>query len=118
MNHNITISTYEENNLLFKENTTCLLEDDYLTYHTDNDTIKINLEKFKFIKENNDTILKINENICTLTLKELNNSLDIPLEHINYKNEDNKHIEIEYKLTSQEKNLKIIIEIGEIRNDI
>lgn len=117
MNYNITISTYEEDNLLFKENTTCLLEDDYLTYHTDNDTVRINLEKFKFIKENNDTILKITKNNCTLTLKELNNSLEIPLEYINFTHNDN-HIEIIYKLVSQEQKLKIVIDIGEIKDDI
>lgn len=117
MNYNISISTYEGRTLLFKEHTTCLLEDNYLTYHTDSDTIKINLESFNFTKENKDTKLIITSKDCLLILKELNNSVNIPLEHLKFNKEDNK-VTIEYKLPSQENILKINIEIGEIRNDL
>jgi len=113
MNRNITISSYELDTLLFKEHTLCLLEDGYLEYYTDNDKVKINLTNFSFTKENVETILKITQNNCTLTLKELDQSVDIPLEYINYYNDNNKNIIIEYKLISQENPLKIIIEIGD-----
>ena len=113
MNRNITISTYENDILLFKNHTLCILEEDFLSYNTDNDNIRINLNNFSFTKENVETILKITENNCAITLKELNQSLDIPLEYINYKNDNNKNINIEYKLISQENPLKIIIEIGD-----
>ncbi len=117
MNRNIYISTYEENTLLFKEQTTCLLEDNFLSYNTDNDNIRINLESFSFTKENNESILKITKDKCTLTLKELRDSLEIPLDYINYNFEDN-NIEISYKLISQEKPLTIKIEIGSENNEI
>lgn len=118
MNRNIYISTYEENTLLFKEQTTCLLEDDFLTYNTDNDNIKINLKDFSFTKENVESILKITKDKCILTLKEVNQSLKIPLDFINYINDNNKNIIIEYKLISQDFPLKIIIEIGSVINEI
>ncbi len=117
MNRNLIISTYEEETLLFKEHTTGLFEDNYLTYSTDNDTIRINLSHFSFTKENIETILKITSSDCTLILKELKKSLNITLEYLDYKY-DNNHITIEYKLESQEKSQKIEIEIGEINNEI
>ena len=79
MNRNIIISTYEKDMLLFKEHTLCILEDDFLSYNTDNDNIRINLNNFSFTKENVETILKITKNDCTLTLKELKQSISIPL---------------------------------------
>ena len=118
MNRNITISTYENNTLLFKEHTSCILEDDFLEFNTDNDNIRINLSNFSFTKENVETILKITEKNCILTLKELKQSLDIPLEFINYKNDNYKNISIEYKLISQENPLKIILEIGDENHEL
>ncbi|MDE5539672.1 MAG: hypothetical protein K2J20_04220 [Bacilli bacterium] len=118
MNRNISIKTYEANNLLFSETTTCTLEDDILSYSTDSENIRINCGNFSFTKENNETILKINHEKCTLTLKELHQSLDIPLDYINYQFDNNKNILIEYKLVSQESPLKIEIEIGDINNEI
>lgn len=118
MNRNIYISTYEGNTLLFKSQTTCLLEDDFLTYNTDNDNIKINLKDFSFTKENVESILKITKDKCTLIVKELKQSLDIPIDYINYTYENNKNITIEYKLISQDFPLKIILEIGSVINEI
>lgn len=118
MNRNISIKTYENNNLLFSEQTTCTIDEDILFYHTESDTVYINLHHFSFKKENNETIFKLNHETCTLTLKELNNSVNIPLDYINYKYDNNKNILIEYKLISQESPLKITIEIGEINNEI
>lgn len=117
MKYNIQISTYEGNILLFIENTICILEDNYLSYNTDNDSIKINLNNFKFIRENLETILTLTKEKCILFLKELNNSVEIPLNYLEFNNESNK-IYIEYKLESQESPLKINIEIGEKINEI
>ena len=118
MQINLTISTYEGNTLLFTENTIGTIEDDYLIYNTDTDSIKINLIKFKLIKENIDTIFKLTKETCTLTLKEINKSININIDYINYENENNKNVKIEYKLESQEEKFKIYIEIGEIINEI
>lgn len=118
MNKSIIIKTYEENNLLFSENTICTLDDDYLTYHTDNDTIKINLHNFSFTKENSESILKITNNECTLKVKGLPDYLNIPIDYINYENDNNKNIKIAYKLASQEKGLQINITIGSVIDDI
>ncbi len=117
MNRNITLSTYENNVLLFKNITTALFEDNFLTYHTDNDTIKINLQTFSFTKENNDTFLKITKNKCYLNVKELNKTLEIPIEYLDFIY-NNDEIIIEYKLISQENNLKIVIEIGSEINEL
>jgi len=116
MNRNITVSTYENNTLLFKSHTTCIYEDDYIEFNTDNDNIRINLKTFNFTKENVESILKITKDKCLLTLKELKQSLEIPLEYLNYEND--KEIIIEYKLISQENPLKIILEIGDEQNEL
>lgn len=118
MNRNIYISTYEGNTLLFKSQTTCLLEDNFLTYNTDNDNIRINLKDFSFTKENVESIFKITKDKCTLIVKRENLNLDIPIDYINYTNDNNKNIAIEYKLISQDFPLKIIIEIGSVINEI
>lgn len=118
MNRNINIKIYENNILISAINTNCLLEDNFLSYNTDNDNIRINLNKFSFVKENIESILKITKEKCTLTLKKENLSLDIPLDYINYTFENNKNIIIEYKLVSQDFPLKIILEIGDENNEI
>lgn len=116
MNHNLTISVYENNILLFKSHTTCIYEDDCIEFNTDNDNIRINLKTFSFTKENVESLLKITKDKCLLTLKELKQNLEIPLEYLNFEN--NKEIIIEYKLISQENPLKIILEIGDEQNEL
>lgn len=118
MDYEASITTYQENTLLFNESTICHIEDNVLEYSTDADTIRINLDKFKFIKENLESILKISENKCTLKLKELNKVFEIPIDFVNYEWNENKKFILEYKLESQEKPLKIVIEIEETENEI
>lgn len=118
MNRILNIKTYESDTLLFNENRVGYFEDKILSYATDTDNVRINLEKFSFIKENNETILKLSEDACFLTLKEVNDSLEIPLDYINYNFDNNKNVSIEYKLLSQDKPLKILIEIGDEDNGI
>ena len=108
MNKNILISTYEENNLLFKSTTTALLEDNFLTYNTDNDNIKINLHNFSFTKDNYESTLKITNNKCYLFIKSINKTLEIPLEYLEFNYENNK-VYLNYKLASNEHNIKIVI---------
>lgn len=118
MNRNIYISTFEDNTLLYKLTTTGLLEDDFLEFHTDNDTIRINLNNFSFRKENVESILKITKEKCTLTLKEIDQKIDIPINYIEFNNDHNNKIEFKYKLISQDNPVKIVIEIGEEKNEI
>ena len=59
MNYKIIVKTYEDENLLYSEQTTGSILDNYLEYTTDSDNIKINLDKFSFIKTNNETKLYI-----------------------------------------------------------
>ncbi len=117
MNKNITVSTYENNLLLFKNTTTALLEDNFLTYHTDNDTINFNLNIFSFTKDNNEATLKLTKNNCYLKLKETNQVINIPIDYLDF-SYNNKEIILEYKLASQEHNIKIVIEIGSEINEL
>lgn len=117
MNRYINISTYEGDNLILKNTTSALLEDNILIFHTDNDTIKINLKPFSFTKENNESILKISQNKCYLYLKDLNNTLELPLEELNYLIQDDL-ITITYKLASTANNIKIEITLGSEINEL
>lgn len=117
MNRYINISTYEGDNLILKNTTSALLEDNILIFHTDNDTIKINLKPFSFTKENNESILKISQNKCYLYLKDLNNTLELPLEELNYLIQDDL-IAITYKLASNANNIKIEITLGSEINEL
>ena len=118
MNRNIKVETYLNNVLLFKNSTNCILEDNILKYNTDNDHIKINLNNFNFIKDNVESTMKLNKVRCTLFIKEFKKAMEIPIEYINYDYQNNKYIMIEYKLVSNEFPIKIIIEIGDINNEI
>ncbi len=117
MYYNITLNTYENNNLLSGLTTTGKYEDNILTFHTDNDFLKINTKNFKFTKENNESIFILTTDSASLTLKELNNTLTIPLDYINY-NYCNNNIELTYKLISQEEPLTLNITIGEEVYDV
>ncbi len=118
MYYNITVSTFEEDTLLFKTTTTSLIEDNFLTYHTDNDTIRFNLVNFSFTKENNESILKITPNKCLLTLKDIKQTMEIPHDYINFEYNHNKTITFTYKLISNEYPIKIIIDIGDEINEL
>ncbi|MCM1053107.1 MAG: hypothetical protein NC483_03955 [Ruminococcus sp.] len=117
MKRNLIINTYQKNVLLFKEQTTGYIEDNILEYHTDNEKIRINLSTYSFIKENEESVLRIVKDKCELRIKALNQSLDIPILYFNY-GRDNNIIVLEYKLESQELPLKIVIEIGDEIDEI
>ena len=117
MKRNLNINTYQDNVLLFNIPTVGLIDDEFLYYNTDTDAIKINFEKGSFTKENNDTILKITKDNCTLTLKSLNKTYDIDLEYYDFKYIDD-NITFTYKLVSQENILKIVINIGSVIDEL
>ena len=117
MNRVISINTYEENNLLFSIETIGNIEDNILVYSTDNDTIKINLNTYTFTKTNNESILKITPDNCKLTLKSINQSLDIPLKEIDFQITEDK-ISLKYQLISQELPLQIQITLGSEINEL
>jgi len=115
MNKDLYISTYQGNTLLIKENLLGEFNNNILKYSNENDEFIIDLQKNEFIKENLESILRINKRRCELTLKELNKSMEIPLKKYDFQAFDNKIIII-YELESQEEELKIEINIGEINN--
>ena len=117
MKHNISVNTYQDNNLLFNIPTVGLIDDNILIYYTDTDLIRINLETGSFTKENNDTILKINKDTCLLTLKSLNKSYDVIVNYYDFIY-DNNSLTLTYKLETQENILKIIINIGSVINEL
>ena len=113
MNKELIISTYEEDTLLFKENLLGRLENNILKYENDTDSFLINLNESIMQKENLDSILKITPNQATLSLKEIEKSFEIELKKQIFLKNKNRII-IEYLLESQEKPIKIEIEMSDI----
>lgn len=113
MNKELIINTYEEEILLFKENLLGTFKDNILTYENETDSFKIDINDHSLEKENLESILNIKKEKAILTLKELNHRLEIPIQKHNFQNKDNK-ITIEYRLESQEKALKIEIEMSDL----
>ena len=113
MKKELIINTYEDDVLLFKENLIGTLENNILKYENENDTFQIDIDKLLFIKENLESILEINEEKALLTLKELEQTFEIVLNKHLFLNEFNK-ITIEYLLESQEKPIKIEIEMSDL----
>lgn len=112
MNKELIINTYEDNILLFKENLIGSLENDILRYENENDSFVIDLQNQTLIKENLESILEINPEKAILTVKELEKTWLIPLNSHTFIHDSNKII-ISYLLESQEKPLKIEIEMSE-----
>ena len=117
MKHNISVNTYQDNNLLFNLPTVGLIDEDILTYYTDTEAIKINLQTGSFTKENNDTLLKITKDLCYLNIKALNKSYDINIKYYDFMYKNNC-VTLSYKLETQEEILKIIINIGSVINEL
>lgn len=113
MNKDLTINTYENNILLFKENLIGTFENNILKYENDTDSFLIDLNNLLFTKENLDSILEINKEKALITLKELEKTFEIVLKKLAFLNENNKII-IEYLLESQEKPIKIEIEMSDL----
>lgn len=109
------IKTFLNNKLIMDEKREGFLENNILSYTTENDTFSIDFNKKEMIKKNLESTFLINNNKCTLTLNELNNSVLIPIKH--YKLEINNNLcTIIYRLESQEEDLKIEIRMGDENN--
>lgn len=112
MNKELIINTYENNDLLFKENLLGVLENNILKYENDTDSFKIDLTNLIFYKENLESILEITKENALLTLKEIEKTFEILLNKYIFSVKNNK-IVIEYQLESQEMPLKIEIEMSD-----
>lgn len=117
MKKELLISIYEENLLLSKETLLGILNNHTLIYTNKTDSFLIDLHNYTFSKENLESILKIQKEKATLTLKELNKTFEIILHKFIIKNNNNK-ISIEYFLESQEKPLRIEIEMSDSMHKI
>ena len=113
MNKELIINTYEEETLLFKENLLGRLDNNVLKYENDTDSFLIDLNKSILEKENIDSILKITPTKATLLLKEIDKYFEIELKKQMFSRNENKII-IEYLLESQERPIKIEIEMSDI----
>lgn len=108
----LLVSTYEDDLLLKKESLLGSLEQNILRYVQDDNSFSFDLTKQILTKENPETILTVKQNQATITLKSLNIDFDITVKrfHLNY---SHSQIVITYLLESQEKPLKIEIEMRE-----
>ncbi len=112
MEKELWISTYEENTLLFKETLIGKIQENNLYFNNDIDTFKLDLKKEIFTKENLESVLKIKKDKALLTLKELDKTFAINVKYHNFLIEKNK-IYISYLLESQEKPIRIEIEMSD-----
>ena len=99
--------------LIFKENLLGTFANNILTYENETDSFLIDLDNLLFSRENLESILEINKEKALLTLKELKKTFEIVLKKLAFSSENNKII-IEYLLESQEKPIKIEIEMSDI----
>lgn len=113
MKKELIINTYEDNVLLFKENLLGEFTNNILKYENETDNFIINTYDKTFYKENLESILKINPNKAEIIIKEIDKTFDISLYTLEINKENNK-ITIKYFLESQEKPIKIEIEMSDI----
>ena len=112
MTKELIINTYLEDILLFKENLLGKLENNILKYENETDSFLIDIDKKRFSKENLESILEITESNSYITLKEIDKTFEIDLKKCNFLKVKDK-IVIEYLLESQEKPIKIEIEMSD-----
>ena len=112
MTKELIINTYLEDTLLFKENLLGNLENNILKYENESDSFLIDINKKRFSKENLESILEITESNSFITLKEIDKTFEIDLKKCNFLKVKDK-IVIEYLLESQEKPIKIEIEMSD-----
>lgn len=106
----ITLKLYKDNKLENEyQNIKTLYNKSYIFVI---DNIKTTIDENKFVRENNEFkfYLDIKNKQATYLLKEQNLLFDIKVEKISYKNE-NDIIILEYRISSDESNIKINIEV-------
>lgn len=110
MKKQITLRLYKNNKLENEyQNIKCLYNNSYIFVI---DMVKTTIDETKFIRENDEFkfYLDIKNKQATYLLKEQNMLFDIEVEKISYKNE-NDIIILEYRISSDESNIKIKIEV-------
>ena len=106
----INFKLIKDNKIIINENNiNCIILNDKILFTIDG--IKYTYENNIFIKETKEEIIKLdfNNELCTITLKEYNNSLNIKIYKKNIEN-NNKNIKIKYKIETEE-NINNIISI-------
>lgn len=99
----------DNKNIINENNINCIIQNNKILFTIDN--IKYSYNNKVFIKETKEEIIKldfINE-LCSITLKEYNKSLNLNITVLNIEN-NNKFIRIEYKIETEE-NINNIISI-------
>ena len=111
----INITLYKNTRLeLEAKEIAAFCSDNKYTFFIDN--VKTELSNSVFIRENNEYLfeLDIKNEKCTYLLKPNNITFDIDVEKISYE-ENGNEIRLTYKITSDEEEIRIILEeIGEI----
>ena len=105
---NIRLSNGKEEILSYSK-IPCIIKDGKITFVIDDTKTTISNEKL--IRENKEQlfILDISNKKSTYTLKEQKYTVDIEVEKVSYK-QDNKNIELIYKILSNEEELTMNIE--------
>lgn len=116
MIYNLVVNTYEDENLLFSLNTIGSITDNILKYSDEDNEIQISLKKALFIKENKESLMDINNQKCHIKLKDLNQTIEIPLKFVNHTFSNHK-VKFQYQLISMDKPLLIDITIGDEINE-
>lgn len=106
----INFKLIKDNKITINENNiNCIMLNNKILFTIDG--IKYTYENNIFIKETKEEIIKLdfNKELCTITLKEYNNNLNLKINQINIENNNNLII-IEYKIETEE-NINNIIRI-------
>ena len=105
---NIRLSNGKEE-LISYNKIPCIIKDDKISFIIDDTKTSISNKEFKREDKEHLFHLDIENKLSTYTLKEHNYTVDIDVEKISYKN-NNNNIELIYKISSNEDELKIDIE--------
>ena len=99
----------DNKNIINENNINCIIQNKKIIFSING--IKYSYYNNIFIKETKEDIIKIdfNKELCTITLKEYNNSINLNINVINIEN-NNKFIRIEYIIETEE-NINNIISI-------
>ena len=99
----------DNKNIIIENNINCILQNNKILFSIKG--IKYSYNNNIFIKETKEEIIKLdfNKELCTITLKEYKNSLNIKI-NVLYIENNNKFIRIEYKIETEE-NINNIISI-------
>ena len=104
----INFKLIKDNKIIINENNiNCITLNNRILFTING--IKYTYDNSIFIKETKEEIIKLdfNKELCTITLKEYNNSLNLNIKVINIENNDNI-IKVKYKIETEEDIVNII----------